>query len=434
MRVRTATAVAALTALTLTAPLLAMSPAVAAPAVAPAVAPAMIPTDTTPAAFVPTGLKRVLDTRDAQRTPDLQRRPLGPGENYSVPLSAWADEAPRERPVVPTDATAVIVNVTATNPSTAGHLTVRRDAAQPGAPLTSTLNFKAGETVSNMISVAVDERAVGASPQISVYNSAGNTDVVVDVVGYYRQGAADKYEPVRPTRLADTRTTGGKVGQGGVLSVDAARKDLGAGDAKAVLLNVTAVTPGTDGHVTAYPSGSARPAEGSNLNYAAGRTVANQVVVPVGRDGKVDLANIGGPTDVVVDLIGFYSPSGHGLYSALREQGRLFDTRGRGVGLLPYSATAVPVSGIGFMPPHPWVVTLNVTATEPTAAGHLEANGVDSTSTGTSNLNWTPGRTVANGVTTETAAVQGSDGAVWFRNNAGSTHLLVDATGYFTTG
>ncbi|WP_405360630.1 N-acetylmuramoyl-L-alanine amidase [Kitasatospora sp. NBC_00085] len=49
-------------------------------------------------------------------------------------------------------------------------------------------------------------------------------------------------------------------------------------------------------------------------------------------------------------------------------------------------------------------------------------------------LDYTAGRTVANGVTTETTVVQGSDGAVWFRNNAGFTHLLVDATGYFTTG
>ena len=46
--------------------------------------------------------------------------------------------------------------------------------------------------------------------------------------------------------------------------------------------------PASAGFVTAYPGGTSRPIT-SNLNFAAGQTVANQVIAQAGADGDIDL-------------------------------------------------------------------------------------------------------------------------------------------------
>ena len=46
---------------------------------------------------------------------------------------------------------------------------------------------------------------VGTNGQISIYNLAGTTDVIIDIVGYYPTGSG--YTALTPARLADTRTT-----------------------------------------------------------------------------------------------------------------------------------------------------------------------------------------------------------------------------------
>jgi hypothetical protein len=44
----------------------------------------------------------------------------------------------------------------------------------------------------------------------------------------------------------------------------------------------------------------------SDLNYVAGQTVPNLVVVKVGTSGAVDIFNGVGSTDLVVDVVGWY--------------------------------------------------------------------------------------------------------------------------------
>jgi hypothetical protein len=45
----------------------------------------------------------------------------------------------------------------------------------------------------------------------------------------------------------------------------------------------------------------------SNLNYAAGQTAPNLVVVKVGPGGKVSLYNYSGSAHLVVDVAGWFS-------------------------------------------------------------------------------------------------------------------------------
>ncbi|MFF2041552.1 hypothetical protein ACFVVX_14050 [Kitasatospora sp. NPDC058170] len=411
MRARPA-AVAVLTALALTGPSIIAAPAAVADPV---------PNLTVPAGFVGMSPTRVLDTRDARYVPNGQQRPLNPDEHYTAPLLAFSSHMPPTTyPVVPADTTAVVVNVTATNPTTDGYLSLA--ALDLGnVPSTSSLNFTAGQTVSNLVTIAVRP---GTTPEITVYNHAGTTDVVLDVVGYYRPGSTDKYAPLAPSRLVDSRTDGGRIGWGGVRSVQVAAPELGTADARAVILNVTATAGTNDSYLTAYPTGKERPYVGSNVNFTTGRTVPNQVVVPVGADGKIDIYNHVGTVDVIVDLVGYYGPSGTALFSALGTPTRAVDTRGS-TPVEPGETRTLTIIDAHFTG-----AALNVTATAPTADGHLTVYPAAAAQPNTSSLNFAAGQTVANSVTTAT-----DGGRIKIHNsNNGYTHVIVDFTGLFITG
>ena len=81
---------------------------------------------------------------------------------------------------VPADATAVVMNVTVTNPTVAGFATVFPSGGTRPDPA-SNLNFVPGETVPNLVLVQVP-----GNGQVSFYNSAGSTDMIADVVGWFR--------------------------------------------------------------------------------------------------------------------------------------------------------------------------------------------------------------------------------------------------------
>jgi hypothetical protein len=118
------------------------------------------------------------------------------------------------------------------------------------------------------------------------------------------------YTPVGPTRILDTRNgTGGyttPVGPGATISLQVTGKDgVPSSGVTAVVLNVTAVNPTAGSYVTVYPDGQARPVA-SNLNFTAGETFPNLVVVPVGSNGKVDFYNSAGSVNLIADLAGYY--------------------------------------------------------------------------------------------------------------------------------
>ena len=71
---------------------------------------------------------------------------------------------------------------------------------------------------------------------------------------------------------------------------------------KAVLANITYVTPVGDGFLTAWAAGAPRPAT-SNINALHGEVVANAAVIPVDADGRIEvLTNV--PAYVVIDVFG----------------------------------------------------------------------------------------------------------------------------------
>ena len=94
---------------------------------------------------------------------------------------------------VPWGATAVVVNITAVNPTSVGYLTAF--AAGQTVPFISTVNFIAGQTVANQATVALGDTGDGNYGNMTIYNFTGSTDVVVDVQGYYAPNGFDHHGP-----------------------------------------------------------------------------------------------------------------------------------------------------------------------------------------------------------------------------------------------
>jgi len=73
---------------------------------------------------------------------------------------------------------AIVANVTVTNTTAPSYLTVWPDGtSQPNA---SDLNWVGSETVPNLVVVEL-----GSDGALDAYNAFGNTDVVMDMEGYY---------------------------------------------------------------------------------------------------------------------------------------------------------------------------------------------------------------------------------------------------------
>ena len=204
---------------------------------------------------------------------------------------------------VPANATAVVLNVTATQPTTGSFLTVY--PSDTALPLASNLNFDTGVTVPNLVIVKV-----GADGNVKVYNKLGSVHVIFDVVGWYG-ATGDLLYPLTPARVLDTRTSpqgtpAGKVGANATIAVDVTVGTIPA-TASGVIVNTTVTEPTLGSYLTVYPSGVTRPLA-SNLNFTTGQTVPNLVMVKVGTGGNVQVYNNKGQVHVVFDAVGYFAP------------------------------------------------------------------------------------------------------------------------------
>jgi hypothetical protein len=381
-------------------------------------------------AYNPVVPARILDTR----TP-LGGHPGALGASQTLTLQvAGAGGAP-------SGAYAAVMNVTVTNATAASYLTVfPSDASRP---LASNLNWTAGQTATNLVEVRLS--ATGAA---SIFNAAGQTDVIADLTGWVSApsatpGSAGLLKAIVPARLLDTRdgtgaqrapVTGGNsislqvTGRGGVPSSGVA----------AVVLNLTATDVTGLTYITAWPDGTARPTA-SNLNPAPGQTIANRVIVKVGTGGLVDLFNAYGSADLIADVSGWFTDGSVAMSSGTfvgLTPSRILDTRngggGLGTSLWPARPVAVQVAGRGGVPAMnaptpPTAVVINVTITGGTAASYLTGWPDGAAQPLASDLNWVAGQTIPN-----LAVVGlGSDGKLAIYSPYGYTDVLFDVVGYY---
>ncbi|MFE5678336.1 peptidoglycan recognition protein [Streptomyces erythrochromogenes] len=382
--------------------------------------PVTVEADVSDVKYVPVLPKRLMDTREGVGVPKAK---IAAGEVATLKVAGVQG-------VPAYGVTSVALNVTATNPTEAGHVSVYPNGV--ARPSTSNLNFTAGQTIPNLVVVPVQDGIV------QFYNSAGTVDLIADINGYFlASGEGGTHMNVGPKRVLDTRGgTGGvptaPVGPGGVLDLDLSAVDgLPAPDGlTAVVLNVTATNPTQPSFVSVYPNGTTRTSA-SNLNFTAGQTIPNLVIVPV-VNGKVSFYNNAGTVDLIADITGYFTPSNSGAKHSNLGPKRLMDTRsGLGVAKAPVGAGGVvtlTVAGVEGVPAEGvTAVVLNVTATNPSTAGHVSVYPHGTTRTSASNLNFTAGQTIPNLV-----IVPVVDGKVSFYNNAGTVDLIADITGYFS--
>lgn len=231
------------------------------------------------ATYRPAAPVRLLDTRSAGAGRESSTR--------SVQLPAGSDAA--------------ALTVTATAAAAAGFITVY--PCDRPRPLASTVNFPAGASMANLsLTRASADGRICLSPSVP-------THIVVDLVGTFPPGSGFAAAP--PRRLLDTRS--------GPSQVTTAELPLPGGGVHA--LNLTITQPPSGGWARIFPCGAAEPGT-SNINYAAGQTVANAVAVPAAASGNVCIRS-STPTHVVVDDSGTLGPAEYSPIPAVR----LLDSR-----------------------------------------------------------------------------------------------------------
>jgi hypothetical protein len=213
--------------------------------------------------------------------------PLAAGQHITVPLG----------PLVPDDATGVVVNLTVDASVGAGFWTVH--PAGTALPLASALDTdSAGETRSSLTVVPLSGRAA-----IEVFSQTGG-QVIVDLVGWFTgptapEASSGLFVPVAPHRLFDTRVDATPLAPGASV-----RTRLPAG-VIAVVGNLTATDGLGGGYLTAHPDGAADTGT-SSLDFALNQTVANQAIISAGADGGASVDVAGSPAQAVFDVTGYF--------------------------------------------------------------------------------------------------------------------------------
>jgi hypothetical protein len=366
---------------------------------------------------------RILDTRYG--TGGITG-PIGPGSTVNVQVTGVGG-------VPPTGIGAVAMNVTVTQPTASGWLTLF--PAGTTQPLAANLNFTPGKTVPNLVVVKPN-----SSGQVALFNSHGNSHVVFDIAGYFASdgtGNAGRYQPVTPARILDTRDGTGapvaKIPPGG--SIDLQVTGAGgvpASGAQGVAVNIAVTNTTAMSFITAYPTGSTRPLA-ANLNWVAGNTVSNRALLKLGEGGKITLFNNAGVADVIVDVNGFFTDATLAITGgtfAPQSPVRILDTRdGTGgiTGPLAAGSTVdvqiagrggIPATGVGS-------VILNATVVSPSGAGWLTLFPAGTARPVISDLNYASGEIRPNLVVVKL----GTGGKVSLFTQAAG-HVVFDVAGW----
>jgi hypothetical protein len=247
------------------------------------------------AGFVSVEPTRVLDSRAASQVGAFSS-PWGPQETREVTMVGMAG--------VPDDADAVILNVTATAGSSSSNLRLWPTGLP--VPLVSSLNWQAGWSIANAVTVKV-----GEGGQVSVYNNNGTADVVIDLVGYFKTGTGASFHPIEPQRIQDSRP-GAQVGSHATRWSGPETRAVPvtgiAGvpqNASSVMLNVAVSSTTASSNLRVWPSGLSLPTI-SSLNWQPGWSISNATTARVGNAGTVDVYNNNGFADVMIDVYGWY--------------------------------------------------------------------------------------------------------------------------------
>ncbi len=409
---------------------------------------------------------RILDTRPASCVQCAQDPTFGPGAIEKVQLTGLSFGVP-----IPTEATAVVLNVTEVAGTANSLLTVYPFGT--GLPRASNLNFAAGKVIANLVTVTL-----GQGGAIDIYNAAGTVNVLADVEGYFEPQPSStvtgEFHPIAPVRVCDTRSQSptpacrahGILGPGAAMLVNVTGIGIGSdmvpadGTASAVVVNLTGVA----GSALTFLSLSATTSTGqcpysgktgprfSNINLSAGLVAANRVMVqlgpstPGGHNTSLCVFNAAGSINVIIDANGWYGGStaaAGAQYQAIQPT-RICDTRvvgGTGCAghlIAPPTPSLITVAGQGGIPGVTSGTTVvaviaNLTAIAPTSATYLVIYpATPNRPPNASDINLSAGEVLPNLTVVQLDPLSGAgQGDADLFNAAGSVNAIVDIEGWF---
>ena len=352
---------------------------------------------------------------------------------------------------VPGDAQAAVLNATVANETGGGYLTVYPKGQS--RPVSSNINWPGTQYLANLVEVPL-----GTQGQVSFYAAGSATDLVVDVQGFIPRSSTSVglVNPINPAaRICDTRPgtgtpcSGQTIGPNSTLNVQVSGQgDVPLAGVSAVAVNVTATDTTALSNLIVYPTGQNRPAT-SNVNWmGASATIANRVLAAVGSGGQISIYNASGSVDVVVDVSAWFTdgadPAMIGSTWTAVSANRICDTRAgsgtscAGQTLAPNATLTVQVAGAGNIPAMnapipPDAVQLNVIAVGPTSGGSLTVYPDGSAAPATSDLNFNTNQTISDYDLALALTEQGSGRVAITNHSAGSTNIILDATGYYAS-
>ena len=385
---------------------------------------------------------RLVDTRagnvDALGTTD--KTPLAPGQanvrRYVVtPIAGLAG------------ASSVAINLTSVTQQGAGYLQLYPCAATTDAvPATSVLNFTPGAAIANNAIVGLIDNG------FCVAAGGAASNIVIDAAGAYPDGLA--YSALTdPARLVDTRPNTDALAdptdESTALGTNEVRRyvvpDAGdlppAASIGALAVNLTAVSPGANGFLKAWPCDSTAtpPPATSVLNFRATVNGANAGVLAVSPDGGF-CVQASSSTHLIVDVSGTFAVNSSVVSSA--RPLRFVDTRPGGTGTLEESTlidltAPLQANTVAFFDLHMQAgvpgeevaasALVNLTAVGAPANGFLTAwacPSAASTPPTASVLNYRAGVTSSNG-----SIVALTDTGICFVSSQ-PVNLIIDVTGW----
>ncbi len=227
---------------------------------------------------------------------------------------------------IPSTATAVTLNVTVTDTTQPGGFLTIYPSNDTSIPNASNINFNQNTTIANRAIVKVDT----ATGDINVYNYTGNTDVIIDIVGYFSGSTTtlngSVFNPINPIRICDTRavnttnitsnqcnsgttSNNGPLTQNETKTIQVSGIDNIPQDATAIAINVTVTdTTSNGGFLIIYPTppNTTTAPNVSDINFNQNTTIANMDIVKVGNNNSINVYNAVGSADLIVDVTGYY--------------------------------------------------------------------------------------------------------------------------------
>ncbi|HEV2638438.1 MAG TPA: LamG-like jellyroll fold domain-containing protein [Actinocrinis sp.] len=214
---------------------------------------------------------------------------------------------------VPSNATAVAINITAINGTGSGFLAAY-SAALTSVPTMTTLTYNGSAGVASLAGdVAIDP----ANGSITIANqgaAGGTTGVIGDITGYFTTDTTGlDYHSTNPTRLVDTRSgiggTTGTVAAEGTFSLTAgAVAPVTTAVQPTLALIVTATQETSFGDAIVYPGSLTPVPSTSNLNWIASQDIANLTFTTTNTSNAISILNqSSGTIKLVIDCSGYFS-------------------------------------------------------------------------------------------------------------------------------